>query len=112
MDARKIINAGVAVALGTDLSPGSWNESMQASVALATHRLGMYPEEAVTAATVNAAFAIGKGREVGTLEPGMAADLLVLDADSVGHLGYRVSGNVVERVIKAGRVVVDRAPLR
>ena len=112
VDARKIINAGVAVALGTDLSPGSWNESMQASVALATHRLGMYLEEAVTAATVNAAFAIGKGREVGTLEPGMAADLLVLDADSVGHLGYRVSGNLVEKVIKAGRVVVDRAPLR
>jgi len=42
----------------------------------------------------------------------MAADLLVLDADSVGHLGYRVSGNLVEKVIKAGRVVVDRAPLR
>ena len=111
-DARRIISAGVAVALGTDLSPGSWNESMQVVLALATHGLGMYPEEAVTAATVNAAFAVGRGKEVGTLEPGMAGDLLVLDADSVGHLGYRIGGNLVEKVIKAGRVVVDRAPLR
>jgi len=111
-DARRIINAGVAVALGTDLNPGSWNESLQSVIALGTHRLGMYPEEALTAATVNAAFAIGKGREVGTLDPGMAADLLVLDTDSVGHLGYRLTGNLVEKVVKAGRVVVDRAPLR
>ena len=111
-DARRIISAGVPVALGTDLSPGSWNESMQVVLALATHGLGMYPEEALTAATVNAAFAIGKGKEVGTLEPGMAGDLLVLDADSVGHLGYRIGGNLVEKVVRAGRVVVDRSPLR
>ena len=111
-DARRVIGAGVPVALGTDLNPGSWNESIQSVMALATHRLGMYPEEAVTAATVNAAFAVGRGREVGTLEPGMAADVLVLDTDSVGHLGYRLTGNLVEKVIKAGRIVVDRAPLR
>ena len=111
-DARRIIDAGVPVALGTDLSPATWNESMQSIVALATHRLGMYPEEAITAATVNAAFAIGRGKDVGMLEPGMAADLVVLDADSVGHLGYRLSGNLVEKVVKAGRVVMDRAPPR
>ncbi len=111
-EARRIISAGVPVALGTDLSPGSWNESMQVALALATHGLGMYPEEAVTAATVNAAFAVGRGKEVGTLEPGKAGDLLVLDADSVGHLGYRIGGNLVEKVVKSGRVVVDRAPLR
>ena len=111
-DARRIIAAGVPVALGTDLSPGSWNESMQVVLALATHGLGMYPEEAVTAATVNAAFAVGKGKEVGTLEPGMAGDLLVLDADSVGHLGYRIGGNLAEKVVKSGRIVVDRAPFR
>jgi imidazolonepropionase len=111
-DARRIITAGVPVALGTDLSPATWNESMQSVLALATHGLGMYPEEAVTAATVNAAFAIGKGTEVGTLEPGRAADLLVLDADSVGHLGYRLGGNLVEKVVKSGRIVVDRSPLR
>ena len=111
-DARRIITAGVPVALGTDLSPATWNESMQSVLALATHGLGMYPEEAVTAATVNAAFAVGKGTEVGTLEPGKAGDLLILDADSVGHLGYRLGGNLVEKVVKGGRVVVDRAPLR
>jgi len=111
-DARKIIASGVPVALGTDLSPGTWNESMQSVLALATHRLGMYPEEAVIAATVNAAFAVGRGKDVGTLEVGMAGDLLVLDADSVGHLGYRLAGNLVEKVIKGGQIVVDRAPIR
>jgi len=110
-DARRVIGAGVPVALGTDLSPGSWNESMQVVLALATHQLGMYPEEAITAATINAAFAIGVGREVGSLEPGKVADLLVVDAESYGHLGYRLGGNLVEKVIRAGRVVVDRAPL-
>ena len=111
-DARRLIRAGVPVALGSDLNPGAWNESMQGVLALATHRLGMYPEEAIVAATVNAAFAIGKGKEVGALDPGMAGDLLILDADAVGHLGYRLGGNLVEKVVKAGRVVMDRSPLR
>ncbi len=111
-DARKAIGAGVPVALGTDCSPGSWNESMQTVLALATHRLGMYPEEAITAATINAAFAVGRGREVGSLEPGKVADLLVIDAETHGHIGYRLGGNLVEKVVKAGRLVLDRAPVR
>jgi len=111
-DARRLIAAGVPVALGTDCSPASWNESMQGVLALATHRLGMHPEEAIVAATINAAFAIGKGRDVGSLEPGKFADLLVIDAETHGHLGYRLGGNLVEKVVASGRVVVDRAPLR
>ncbi len=109
-DARRILGAGVPVALGTDLSPGSWTESMQFVLALATHQLGMVPEEAITAATINAAFAVGRGRDAGSLEPGKVADLLVVDAESHGHLGYRFGGNLVEKVVRAGRVVVDRAP--
>ena len=111
-DARRLIAAGVPVALGTDCSPGTWNESMQGVLALATHRLGMRPEEAIVAATVNAAFAIGKGRDVGSLEPGKLADLLVIDAETHGHLGYRLGGNLVEKVVASGRVVVDRGPLQ
>jgi len=84
------------------------NESMPFVLALATHRLGMYPEEAISAATVNAAFAIGLGEQVGSLEPGKSGDLLVLDFNTYGHLGYRISGNPVETVVKAGLVVAKR----
>jgi len=107
-DARRLIAAGVPVALGTDCSPASLNESMPFVLALATHRLGMYPEEAISAATVNAAFAVGLGEEVGSLEPGKSGDLLVLDFNTYGHLGYRISGNPVETVVKAGLVVAKR----
>lgn len=107
-DARHILDMGVPVALGTDCSPASLNESMPFVLALATHRLGMFPEEAISAATINAAFAVGLGVEVGSLEPGKSGDLLILDFDTYGHLGYRISGNPVETVVKAGRVVARR----
>ena len=107
-DARAMIEAGVPPALGTDLNPNSWTESMQFVIALACHQMGIYPEEAVSMATVNAAYAVGLGSEIGTIEPGKRADLIVLDAESHRHLGYRTSGNLVEKVLKDGRIVVDR----
>lgn len=108
-DARAIIDAGVPPALGTDLNPNAWTESMQFVITLACHQMGVYPAEAISMATVNAAYAVGLGSEVGTIEPGKRADVIVLDAESHRHLGYRTSGNLVEKVIKHGRVVVDRA---
>lgn len=107
-DARRIIAAGVPVALGTDCSPASWNESIPFVLTLATHRLGMLPEEAIAAATINAAFAVGIGNEVGSLEPGKAGDLTLLDIETYGHLGYRMNGSLVDTVVKAGEVVVMR----
>lgn len=111
-DAVRILAAGVPVALGTDCSPAAWNESMAFILALATHRLGMLPQEAVTAATINAAWAIGMGAEIGSLEPGKAADFLILDLDTYGHLGYRISGNPVEAVVKGGAIVSTRPRVR
>jgi len=108
-DARAIIEAGVPPALGTDLNPNAWTESMQFVIALACHQMGLYPAEAISMATVNAAYAVGRGSEVGTIEPGKRADLIVLDAESHRHLGYRTSSNLVEMVVKDGRIVVDRA---
>lgn len=108
-NARAIIEAGVPPALGTDLNPNAWTESMQFVLALACHQMGVYPAEAISMATVNAAYAVGLGSEVGTIEPGKRADLIVLDAETHRHLGYRTSGNLVEKVIKDGRIVVDRA---
>jgi imidazolonepropionase len=68
--------------------------------------------EAIHAATVNAAFSLGRDREIGTLEEGKAADLIMLDCESHLFLGYRLGWNPVSRVIKRGRVVYERPPLK
>lgn len=104
--ARKMIDMGVAVALATDLNPGTcYCESMTFIMALACRRMGMTPAEAIVASTINAAHAIGLGHEVGSVEVGKKADLLVLDIPDYRHLSYRFGTNLVQTVIKAGRVV-------
>jgi imidazolonepropionase len=107
--ARQLIAMGGALALATDLNPGTcWCENMQFIIALACRYMRLLPAEALSAATVNAAYAIGLGDKVGSLEPGKLADLLVLDADDYRVLGYRFGANLVRTVIKRGVVVVDR----
>jgi len=103
-DGRRLVAAGVPVAIGTDFNPNTWCESMQLTIALACHHSGLTPAEAITAATVNAAHAIGQERDVGSVESGKLADLVVLDIPSWRHLGYRLGGNAVETVVKRGRV--------
>ena len=106
--ARALISRGGALALATDLNPGTcWCESMQFVVALACRYMRLLPAEALTAATINAAYALGLGDRVGSLEPGKLADLLVLDTDDYRALGYRFGTNLVRTVIKRGEVVVD-----
>jgi imidazolonepropionase len=103
---RKMIDLGVAVALATDLNPGTcYCESMPFVMALACRYMGMTPAETIVASTINAAYAVGLGNEVGSLEIGKKADLLVLDMPDYRHLSYRFGTNLVETVIKAGRVV-------
>ncbi len=108
-DGRRLLAAGVPVALGTDFNPNAWCESMQLVIALACHHNGLLPAQAIMAATVNAAYAVGRGEDVGTIERGKLADLLVLDAPSYHHLGYRIGGDLVEAVVKRGRVRKGRA---
>ena len=103
-DGRRLLAAGVAVAIGTDFNPNCWCESAQLTIALACHHNGLLPAQAVVAATINAAYAVGLASDVGSLEPGKLADLLVLGVPSYRHLGYRVGGNVVRVVIKRGAV--------
>jgi imidazolonepropionase len=104
--ARKMIDAGVAIALATDLNPGTcYCESMPLIMALACRRMGMTPAETIVASTINAAHAIGLGHEVGSLEVGKKADLLILDTPDYRHLSYRFGSNLVQTVIKAGRIV-------
>jgi imidazolonepropionase len=85
---RELVDAGVAVALGTDCSPNSWVESMPLAISLAVHGGRLSPAEALTAATVNAAHAIGLG-DAGTVEVGRPADFSVFPVPSADHLGYR-----------------------
>ncbi|MCI4371293.1 MAG: amidohydrolase family protein, partial [Thermoplasmata archaeon] len=103
-DGRRLIAAGVPVAIGTDFSPNCWCDSMQLAIALSCHYNGLLPAEAIVAGTMNAAHAIRRGADVGSLEPGKLADLLVVDIPSYRHLGYRIGGNAVDAVVKRGRV--------
>lgn len=104
--ARAILDAGGALAIATDLNPGtSWCESMQMVMALACRYMGLTQAQALVAATLNAAHAIGRGDGIGSLEPGKQADLLILTVDDYRHLGYRFGTNLVEAVFKRGRLV-------
>lgn len=103
--ARAILEAGGLLAIATDLNPGTaWCESMQFAIALACRYLRLTPAEAIAAATINAAAAIARADRVGSLEPGKQADLLILNVPDYRHLGYRFGGNLVQTVIKKGRV--------
>ncbi len=111
-DGRRLLAAGVPVALGTDFNPNCWCDSMQLVIALACHHNGLLPAQAITAATINAAWAVGRGDEVGSIERGKLADLLVLNAPTYRHLGYRLGGDSAEAVVKRGRIRKGRALTR
>jgi imidazolonepropionase len=108
--ARALIEAGVPVALATDMNPGSsMTESMQIVMALASMALRMTPAEALTAATANAAEAVGAGSDAGTLERGKLADVLVWEVDDHRAIPYHYGVNLVRAVVRRGVVVRPRA---
>jgi imidazolonepropionase len=102
---RMMIKLGVPVALATDLNPNCWTENMQLIIQLACLNMQMTPAEAITAATYNAACAIGMEKTIGSLETGKQADLLILDCPNHRFLPYHFGINLVETVIKRGRVL-------
>lgn len=101
-----ILEAGGLLALASDLNPGTaWGGNMQLSLALACRYMHLTPAQAVAAATINAAAAIQRADTIGSLEPGKQADLLVLNVSDYRHLGYRFGTNLVQTVIKRGRII-------
>lgn len=102
---REWIEAGLEVALGTDVCPGGYAVSMPLAIQFACRWNGLSPEEALYAATVGAAHASGLD-DRGRIEPGAVADLQVWDLSSLEEMVYRIGHNPVRSVVKNGKVVI------
>jgi imidazolonepropionase len=107
--ARKLISAGVPVALATDFNPGTcFTLNMQLILAIACTQMKMTPAEAVTAATVNGAYALGISDRLGTLEAEKQADIVLMDVSDYRELPYFFGINHCVVTIKKGNVVINR----
>ena len=103
---RRLIDAGVPVVVATDFNPGSCPcDSMAAACWFACLGARLTVDEAITAATLNAACALGRGKLTGTIEPGKRADLVVHDMPNRYHLVYRFGTPAIKHVIAGGKVV-------
>ena len=102
--ARKMVKAGVPVAMATDFNPGSCPcLNMQLVMNLGCLRYRLTPEEVLTAVTLNGAAAIGRAEAVGSLEPGKLGDLLIWEARDLNYVCYRMGSNLVHTVVKGGK---------
>ena len=105
-DARSMLDDGAVVALATDFNPGSAPcLSMPFVMAAACRYQKMLPSEALNAATINAAHAVGLGSRVGSIEVGKQADLLILKEGDYRHIAYYFGHNPIDMVIKNGLIV-------
>ena len=101
--ARAMVDAGLAIVLATDFNPGSSPvASMPFMLSLACLQMGLTPAEALTAATINAAYSLGLGGEIGSLEVGKQADLLIHECDDYRELAYFVAAPLRPRVFVGG----------
>ncbi|MGE7954215.1 imidazolonepropionase [Lysinibacillus xylanilyticus] len=105
---RLMIDEGVPVAISTDFNPGSSpTMSLPFIMNLACMHMGMTLEEVLTATTINAAYALNRGHQIGSLETGKQADIIILDVANYKQLQYFYGMNHTNTVIKDGRVVVQ-----
>lgn len=110
--ARKMIEEGVPVALSTDCNPGtSPTESLQSTMTFACFGLRMMPEEIINAMTINAACAVDREKEIGSIEIGKKADLAIFNAKNLNYLFYHFGVNAVDKVIKNGLIVVQNGKI-
>ena len=104
--ARSIIEHGIPIAIATDCNPGSsYTESIPFIITLSVLEMGLSPEEAITASTLNAAYAIGMGDKIGSLDPGKQADFIILNEDSYLFIPYHYGVNPIFATYKKGKRV-------
>jgi len=106
--AREIIEMGLPVALATDVSAANICESMQVMMAIAVLQMKLTAAEALTASTINAAHSIERAHEIGSLEIGKKADIVVFDAPNHKFFSYHYGVNLAEKVFKDGKLVAER----
>ena len=103
--AQAMIDGGCIFALASDLNPGTaWCGNMQFVMALACRYMGLAPAQALAAATINAAAAIGLHSRIGSIEKGKQADMLILSVGDYRQMAYRFGTNLVDCVVKHGRL--------
>jgi imidazolonepropionase len=105
--AREIIKRGLPIALGTDLSAANMCESMQMMMTIAVLQMKITTEEALVASTINAAHSIERAHEVGSLEEGKKADIVIFDAPNHKYFPYHYGINLAEKVFKKGKLVAE-----
>jgi imidazolonepropionase len=111
--ARQMIDAGLAVVLATDFNPGSSpTPSMPMVLSLACTQMRVTPAEAITAATINAAYSIGRGDEIGSLEKGKRADFVIHDCEDYRELAYFFGIEHASEVYAGGRLAFSRSEVR
>ena len=107
--AREMIDAGLAVVLATDFNPGSSpTPSIPMILSLAATHMKMTPAEAITAATINAAYSLNRGAQLGSIEPGKIADVVIYDRGDYRDLAYFFGLEHASRVYCSGKLVFER----
>jgi imidazolonepropionase len=110
--ARELIDAGAIVALATDYNPGtSPTVSMPMILSLACTQLRMTPAEAITSATINSAYSLGRDQQIGSLEVGKFADISIFDVDDYREIPYYFGVNTCQATLKRGKIVYSKSPL-
>ncbi|HYE83266.1 MAG TPA: imidazolonepropionase [Clostridia bacterium] len=106
--ARKMMDKGVRVAIATDYNPGTCpTENLQSIMTFACYGMKMTPEEIIKGMTLNAAYGLDRAGEIGSLEVGKKADIVIFDAPNLEYIVYHFGINHVDTVIKSGKTVVE-----